>query len=456
MRTTPMKSILFLAGLLAATAVSGATPSAGNLDQLLDQVKSAAQQNAAANQQREQQFRAAAEQQQQILAAAKQTLASEQAINNGLQKKYDDNKAQLDSLTSQLLSREGDYSKVFDSTRQVASDLKGQLDDSLVSAQYPGRGVFLARLAESRDLPSLDDLRKLWFLMQQEMTAQGQVDKFAATVTHEDGAQEKTTVVRVGTFTAVNGDKFLRYLPETGALVQLDRQPDSHWRSLAATLSSSSSGVLPMAVDPSGGDLLRALVNQPSFMERVGQGHTTGWIIIVLGIIGLLIVLERGAYLFSIGRKIDIQMTSSKSDLNNPLGRMLAVFNESKADDAETLGLRLDETLLRERPVIEARLGLLRILALVAVILGLLGTVAGVMGTFQTMNLFGSGGSLVTSGIGAALVPTWLGLLVAVVLLFCHGLLSARSEALMHLLEQQGAGILAARAEKLAAMRAPK
>ena len=451
-----MKIAGLLAGLLAASSAFAAAPVANNLDQLLEQVRSAAQQNSAANQQRETQFRAAADQQQQILAAAKQALQQEQLNYNQLQAKYDANKKQLDDLSNQLLSREGDYSKVFDNARQMASDLKGTLDDSLVSAQYPGRGVFLAKLAESRDLPSLDDLRKLWFLMQQEMTAQGQVNKFSATVTHEDGSQEKTTVVRVGAFTAVNGNKFLRYLPETGALVQLDRQPSSHDRDLAAKLSAANSGVLPMAIDPSGGELLRALVNQPSFMEQVAQGHTAGWIIIVLGMLGLLIVLERGAYLFMIGRKINTQMTSSKSDLGNPLGRMLAVFNESKADDAETLGLRLDETLLRERPVLEARLGLLRILALVAVILGLLGTVAGVMNTFQAMNLFGGGSTLVTNGIASALVPTWLGLLVAVLLLFCHGLLTTRSQGLMHLLEQQGAGILAARAEKLAAMRTAK
>jgi biopolymer transport protein ExbB/TolQ len=53
-------------------------------------------------------------------------------------------------------------------------------------------------------------------------------------------------------------------------------------------------------------------------------------------------------------------------------------------------------------------------------------------------------------------VPTWLGLMVATVLLFCHGLLTSRSGALMHVLEQQSASILAARAEKLAAMRVVK
>ena len=419
-------------------------------------MRNASQQNAALNQQREQQFNSQASQQAQILAAAKAANSAEQARNTQLQGSFDANKKSLDDLINQLHTREGDFSQVFDNVRQASSDLKTELDGSLVSAQYPGRGVFLARLAESRDLPSLDDLRKLWFLMQQEMVAQGQVAKFAATITHEDGSQEKLSVVRVGVFTAVNADSFLRYLPETGALVQPDRQPSGHWRGLASDLSNASGGVLPMAVDASGGDLLRGLTGQATFMERVAQGHTVGWLIVVLGLIGLFIILERGAYLFMIGNKIKAQMNSSKADLSNPLGRILSIFNESKADDAETLGLRLDESLLRERPVIEARLGLLRILSLVSVVLGLLGTVAGVMNTFQAMNLFGTGGSLVSSGIATALVPTWLGLMVATVLLFCHGLLTSRSGMLMHILEQQSASILAARAEKLAAMKAAK
>jgi biopolymer transport protein ExbB len=447
------KAILFAASLMAATAAAAA-PQATNLDQLLDQVKNAAQQNTSQNQQREAQFRNAADQQQQILASARQALSTENANNAQLQAKYDANQKTLADLNRQIRSTEGEYSDVVGQVRQTAADLKTVLDGSLVSTQYTGRGVFLAKLAESNDLPTPDDLQKLWFLMQQELTAEGQVAKFPSDVSHEDGSTEKATVVRVGVFTAVNGNSFLRYVPETGALVQPDRQPDGHWRSLAANLANATSGVQAMAVDPSGGDLLRSLANQPSFMERIAQGHTTGWIIIVLGFVGLLIILERGAYLFSVGGKIKRQMGTSKPDLGNPLGRILSVFNESKADDADTLGLRLDETLLRERPVIATRLGLLRILALVSVLLGILGTVAGVMNTFQVMNLFGSGGTQVATGIGSALVPVWLGLLVATVLLFFHGLLNARSEELMHMLEEQSASILAARAEKLAAAKA--
>ena len=217
---------------------------------------------------------------------------------------------------------------------------------------------------------------------------------------------------------------------------------------------NATGGVLPMPIDPTGGTLLTALVNRPSFMERVSQAHMAGWLIIILGIIGILIVIERSVYLILIGRKIKAQLNSSKPDLNNPLGRILAVFNESKGDDAETLELRMEEAVLRERPIIEARLGFLKHHFLIGVLLGLLGTVAGVMNTFQAMNLFG-GGSLVSSGIARRWCPPgWVSWWR--VLLFCHGLLTSRSGMLMHILEQQSASILAARAEKLAAMKAAK
>ena len=81
---------------------------------------------------------------------------------------------------------------------QAAGTLKTTLDASMTSTQYPGRGVFLAKLAESGDLPTPDDLHKLWFLMQQELTAEGQVAKFSTTVSHEDGTQENASVIRVG------------------------------------------------------------------------------------------------------------------------------------------------------------------------------------------------------------------------------------------------------------------
>lgn len=441
-------------GFAAATLAAGQPPL--SLDQLLAEVRSASAQSAARNQQREQQFLQQGQQQAAILAAARKVLADEKARNQQLQAQYDAGQQQLQALIGQLRTREGDFGPVFDSARQVAGHLKTTLDHSLVSAQYPGRGVFLARMAESRDLPSLDDLRKLWFLMQQELVEEGKVAKFPATLTREDGTEVKAAVVRVGVFDAVSGSDFLRYLPETGALVQLNRQPASRFRRLAAELSNATGGMHPMAIDPTGGTLLAALVGQPGLLQRIAEGKTVGWIIIVLGIIGLLIVIERAVYLFLAGRKMNAQLNSSKPDLGNPLGRILTVFNEARSDDLETLELRLDEAILKERPIIEARLGFLRTIAVIGILLGLLGTVLGVMNTFQAMNLYGGSTTLIASGVSAALVSTWLGLLVAVVMLFCHSLLANRGSALIGRLEEQAARFIAARAQNQAAAKAAR
>jgi biopolymer transport protein ExbB len=448
MKAVAKMTAFMLICALTSTA-SAAVPKADDLNQLLQQIRDSAAQNSALDRQREQQFLQQSDRQSQILAAARQALAAEQTRNNQLQSSFDANKKVLDGLLDQLRAREGDFGRVFDTVRQTARDLKSTLDNSLVSAQYQGRGVFLARLAESRDLPSLDNLRKLWFLMQQEMTESGMVRKFPASVTREDGTQTHTSVVRIGVFNAISGDNYLQYFPETGALVELNRQPDGSIRSQAETFYNARSGVLPMPIDPTGGSLLAALVNQPSFMERISQAHTAGWLIMILGVIGLFIVIERAIYLTLIGRRIKAQMSSSKPDFNNPLGRILTAFNEARNDDVQTLELRMDEAFMKERPMIEARLGFLKIISLVAVLLGLLGTVAGVMNTFQAINLLGNSMPLVADGIAAALVSTWLGLLVAVTLLFCHGLLTTRGEALMQRLEQQVAGIIAVRSRKI-------
>ena len=79
-----------------------------------------------------------------------------------------------------------------------------------------------------------------------------------------------------------------------------------------------------------------------------------------------------------------------------------------------------------------------------APLLGLLGTVTGMIATFQAITLFGTGDpKLMAGGISQALITTVLGLIVAIPLLFMHGLVAARSKAMIQLLEQQSAGLMA-------------
>ncbi|MEX0950862.1 MAG: MotA/TolQ/ExbB proton channel family protein, partial [Gammaproteobacteria bacterium] len=116
--------------------------------------------------------------------------------------------------------------------------------------------------------------------------------------------------------------------------------------------------------------------------------------------------------------------------------------------DTDTLGHKLDETILREMHPLQRGLGAIAIIAAVGPLLGLLGTVTGIIETFQSITLFGTGDPrLMSAGISEALVTTVLGLVIAIPLLFIHSFLSSKSNAVIQILDQQSAAYIAAIAE---------
>lgn len=420
------------------------------LDQLLQQVREARGLAAAENRRREQEFLAARNRQRELLAQARQALAAEEARSTRLQRTFDENEKRLTDLSETLRTRMGNLGEVFGIVRQVAGDVKATVDGSLVSAQIPGRGQFLSRLAQSQALPSIEELERLWITILEEMNQAGKVVKFPANVVSEDGGRYQTDVVRVGVFNAIIDGAFLRYIAETGTLAELAKQPAGRYLGMAEDLyAAEPDEIVRMAVDPTRGTLLGLLVETPSLMERINQGGVVGYIIIALGILGLLIAVERLVYLYLAGNKIKAQLGSSKPSVDNALGRVLSVYSDNKADDVETLELKLDEAIMKEVPALEARLGFLKLIAAIGPLLGLLGTVTGMIVTFQAITLFGTGDpKLMAGGISQALVTTVLGLCIAIPMVLLHGFAASRSKALIQILEEQSAGIIAAHAEK--------
>ena len=150
-----------------------------------------------------------------------------------------------------------------------------------------------------------------------------------------------------------------------------------------------------------------------------------GYIIIVLGILGILIAIERWMTLTTVGKKMRVQLRQKAPDPGNALGRILSVYHDNKDIDTETLELKLDEAILKETPKLEKRQGFIKILAAVAPLLGLLGTVTGMIETFQMITLFGTGDpKLMAGGISQALVTTMLGLFVAIPLVLLHSFIA--------------------------------
>ncbi len=450
------RSKITTAALIASLALSG---SAFAQQQNLNQLLQSARQESAARQaeinQRVQEFQQRASRQQQLLAQARSQVAAQQARSNSLKARFDANEAELSELTDTLTVRLGNLGELLGVVRQVSGDVKGVIDGSLVSVQYPDRTELISQLAQMKagTLPTIEQVNELRVLMLGEMIESGNVALFPATIVDRDGVRGEAEVVRVGVFNAITGNKFLRTATEGGRLTlqELVRQPQSRYRKLAKRTfeASGEGGWTTMAIDPTSGSLLGLLIQKPSFIERIKQGGFVGYVIIALGILGVLLALERWGYLAMAGNKIKGQMKSSTPKANNALGRILGVYHENRDVDTETLELKLDEAILKETPQLEKRLGTIKVLAAVAPLLGLLGTVTGMIETFQSITLFGTGDpKLMAGGISEALMTTLMGLTVAIPLVLLHSVLAARSKALIEILEEQSAGIIAKHAER--------
>ena len=187
----------------------------------------AAQEEGQINQEREAEFVRDRNNQRQLLAQARQELANEEARSDRLKAEYDENERQLAELETVLAERMGNLGELFGIVRQSAGDVQSTLNDSMVSAQFPGRGEFLSELAQRKELPTVPELRQLWSSMVTEIAQAGKVVKFSSTVELANGEKQDQDVVRVGVFNAVSQGSFLDWDPSKSDenLIELARQP---------------------------------------------------------------------------------------------------------------------------------------------------------------------------------------------------------------------------------------
>jgi len=398
---------------------------------------------------REQEFREARDQQLVLLEKLRAELGSERGRSERLKARYEENDLFLNSQTAILQEKTGSLGELFGVARQVAKDTHGFLSASLVAAQKPNRDAMPAHLAERRDNPSIDELEQLWLVVLDEMQESGAIARFKAAVTLPDGTWRDQEVVRLGTFNLLSGGHYLHYLPETGRIVELGRQPAARFLELAEDYERAKSGLLPVALDPSRGSILNLMVESPSMSEHIARAGSIGYVILALGGLALLIVIERTIALALTRRKVEDARRNGAAASDNPLGRLRQIAEQNPRLDAEGLALKLDQAMLGEAPRFKRSLPTLAVFATAAPLLGLLGTVAGMIDTFQSMALFGAGDpKLVSGGISLALVATELGLLVAIPVLLLHSWLSSKSNRLIQMLEEELTGLVAEREAK--------
>ncbi len=420
-----------------------------DLDQLLQAVKKEHGQEARINREREKKFLAEKQHQQKLLNSALLELQKQRQLSQRLKSQLEANEQELTELEINLKSRSGELGELFGVARQAAGDLKVDLTQSVISAQFPDRVKKLDLLADSQTLPTISQLEELWFSLQQEMTESGKVVRFDTQIQSASGQPRQAKVIRVGTFNVIADGHYLQYLPDIGKLTELARQPEGKYLSLAEKLAAARQEPVAFGIDPTRGVILGMLIQTPNAFERIDQGGIIGYIILLLGAFGLIYAIYRLIILTLTGQKMSVQLNSKGISADNPLGRVIAAGEQADSLDSDTLELLLDEAITREVPVLEKGLSMIKLLAAVAPLLGLLGTVTGMISTFQSISLFGTGDpKLMASGISQALVTTMLGLCVAIPLLFLHSLVVSRSRILIQILDEQSAGIISRRLEK--------
>ena len=458
MFTSTTRRVALLTGALLSLQLAlpmnaSAAAAAITLDQLLQQVKNTRATEQEQNSQRLKEFTANRAQQASVLAEAEKAQAAAEARSKALSAEFDNNEKEINEVTTLLKQREGNLGELFGVTRQVAGDTANVMEQSIISAQYPDREEFLRSLASAKTLPSIAELERLWFEMQREMTATGDVQKYEHPVVQADGQTVTAPVVRIGPFTIMSNGKYLSYLPSLKSLAVLTRQPPGQFLRAADNLQEATSGYVRSVVDPGRGVLIALYGERPDVAERIEQGQEVGYVIIAVGLIGAGCWLYQVIYLIRTRAKVAAQQKDLEHPReDNPLGRVMLAFKGDASrieEDYEIAELRISEAIVNEIPQIERFQAFLRLAVAAGPLLGLIGTVIGMILTFQSITESGSSDpKLMAHGISQAMIATVLGLGIAIPLLFGNALLTSLSRDLESVLDGQSSGLLADMIEK--------
>lgn len=408
--------------------------------------------------QRVERFEQQQAEQDRLTAEANAEKRRQEARSERLETTFEENELLIIDRTEQLNARLGSLRELFGVLQQVAGDARSLFENSITNIEYPERAQFLtdlaAKMGSSSELASIAEIERLWFELQREATEQGKVKRIRDfRFVTADGQEVFEDIVRVGTFNLVADGRYLRHNPDSNSVSELARQPSQRrFTGSTADLLDAQPGdeVVRFGLDVTSGQLLALLLETPNIGERVRQGGIVGYVIISLGILGMLLALERMIMLGLAGRKVKAQLKSDTASSDNALGRVLQVYQSNQQAETETLELKLGEAILKETPALQRGILFIKVISVVAPLLGLLGTVTGMIQTFQAITLFGAGDpTIMAGGISQALMTTVLGLCVAIPTVLLHTIVSGRSRMIVQVLQEQSAGIVAEQSEKV-------
>lgn len=343
-------------------------------------------------------------------------------------------RGQADRLDTLVFESEREVETARDNTDLLASTFL-QADFTLDDAYSPSHGD---------EAPGTEDVASLFEAAAAVLNEAGQVTRGSGEFFLADGRRVNGEIIKVGRIAAYG------------------ISPQGQ-----GALAPAGDGELKIWPDPAGADVAQALAagDRPetlsifafeslanevesqdgkTILEVIESGGLIGWIIVVMGLVGLVLVILRTIFLqrasSSTGTIIDtvgshvrrgdreaaLQILRRKSSATS---RVVSSAIRNLDRDREHLEDIVSESILHESSHLNRFGAVIMVIAAVSPLLGLLGTVTGMISTFDVITEFGTGDpKLLSGGISIALVTTQLGLIVAIPLLLLGNMLSGWAE----------------------------
>ena len=362
-----------------------------------------------------------------LLSKAKKQLSDEEARNKRLEDLFEKNELRLADLETELNIKLGVLGELFGVARQMAGELQADSETAYNFTEFPDRRDALNEIGQIK-VHNLKNLEDLWILHLNEIASSGEVKEISANIINSDGDITEEKLVRYGPFNMVKDKSFVKTDVPNNAFAVLKKQPDrSLVRKFRSHYRSDDYAVAP--IDPTRGFLLSLYLDKPTTFERIAQGKLIGFIIVLIGSVGLMFAGYRYFRLYTYSKSIK---SNDNSDVYNKIKSI-----SDKTNDVDSFERECDEVLLTVNGNLSWGVNWIKFLAAVAPLLGLLGTVIGMIETFQAITVFGTGDpKQMAGGISQALVTTMLGLIFAAPLLAMYTLLSEKVSEILQEIEE--------------------
>ena len=377
--------------------------------------------------------------------------------------------AEQDDLQAQIETLEGDVvairaqaerldNLVFDSEQAVetARSNVDVLASTLLQADITLGEAFQAPASEATPAPA--DFEALFAAASDRLVSAGQVLERQGEFFTLDGKEVSGRIIEVGRIGAfgVSDSAQGALAPAGGGALKL-------WESSGGmrTAQALAEGQKPETVTLFAFESLANEIEagaDKSVLEVIQSGGLIGWIITLLGLVGVGLVIARIQFLRAASASTETLVKAVASQVSQgdragaletlkqfkgATARVLATAIRNLDREREHLEDVISESLLNESATLNRFGAVIIVIAAVSPLLGLLGTVTGMISTFDVITEFGTGDpKLLSGGISIALVTTQLGLIVAIPLLLAGNVLSGWAERIKDEMEKSALHIV--------------